>query len=132
MYFFLFIQIFIKMELSKNCPCCGKEQKYSRIDLLKNAIKKNSLCNSCKQIGDRNHFFNKNHSDETKKHISKQNKNIGQRLSEFTLVDNPTMDEPTGNSLLKSSGWLKQEEKTKIYNFSQIFLNGLLIRFHRN
>ena len=43
---------------------------------------------------------------------------VGQRLSEFTLVDNPTMDEPTGNSLLKSSGWLKQEEKTKIYNFS--------------
>lgn len=65
------------MELSKNCPCCGKEQKYSRIDLLKNAIKKNSLCNSCKQIGDRNHFFNKNHSDETKKHISKWNKNRG-------------------------------------------------------
>jgi hypothetical protein len=46
------------------------------------------------------------------------NVTIGQRLSEFTLVDNPTMDDPTGNSLLKSSGWMKQEEKAKIYNFS--------------
>ena len=36
---------------------------------------------------------------------------VGQRLSEFTLVDLPLMDDPTGNSLLKSNVRLKQEEK---------------------
>ena len=35
------------MELSKNCPCCGKEQKYSRIDLLKNEIKNLSIKKIC-------------------------------------------------------------------------------------
>jgi len=43
---------------------------------------------------------------------------IGHRLPEFTLVDNPTMDDRLSNEVLKSSGWLKQEEKTKIHNFS--------------
>ena len=47
------------------------------------------------------------------------NETIGQRLSEFTLVDNPTMDDPTGNSLLKSSGWMKQENDG-LYNFVQV------------
>ena len=47
------------------------------------------------------------------------NENIGQRLPEFTLVDNPTMDDPTGNSLLKSSGWMKQENDD-LCNFAQV------------
>ena len=47
------------------------------------------------------------------------NENIGQRLPEFTLVDNPTMDGPTGNSLLKSSGWMKQENDD-LCNFAQV------------
>jgi DNA-binding response OmpR family regulator len=46
------------------------------------------------------------------------NKQIGQRLSEFTLVDLPLMDDPTGNSLLKSNVRLKQEEKFKNHSFS--------------
>ena len=43
---------------------------------------------------------------------------IGQRLPEFTLVDLPLMDDPTGNSLLKSNVRLKQEEKFKNHSFS--------------
>jgi hypothetical protein len=36
---------------------------------------------------------------------------IGQRLPEFTLADNPTMDDRLSNKALKSSGWWKQEKK---------------------
>ena len=43
---------------------------------------------------------------------------VGQRLPEFTLVDLPLMDDPTGNSLLKSNVRLKQEEKFKNHSFS--------------
>ena len=42
---------------------------------------------------------------------------IGQRLSEFTLVDSPLMDDKE-EIPLKSQDWLMQEEKTKIHNFS--------------
>ena len=38
---------------------------------------------------------------------------IGRRTAEFTLVDYPTMDDPIRNDLLKSSGRVKQEVKTK-------------------
>lgn len=34
---------------------------------------------------------------------------IGSSTAEFTLVENPTMDDPIGNDLLKSSGFMKQE-----------------------
>jgi hypothetical protein len=48
---------------------------------------------------------------------------IGQRLPESpngslaTLADNPTMDDKEF-APLKSSGWMKQEKRTKIINFS--------------
>lgn len=34
---------------------------------------------------------------------------IGSSTTEFTLVENPTMDDPIRNDLLKSSGSMKQE-----------------------
>ena len=43
---------------------------------------------------------------------------IGQRLSEFTLVDNPTMDDKEFTPL-KSSGWMKQENDD-LCNFVQV------------
>ena len=43
---------------------------------------------------------------------------IGQRLPEFTLVDNPTMDDKVVTPL-KSSGWMKQENDD-LYNFVQV------------
>lgn len=38
---------------------------------------------------------------------------IGSRTAELTLADYPTMDDPIRNDLLKSSGRVKQEIKTK-------------------
>ena len=69
------------MDLIKNCPICGKEQKYSRIDLLRNALKNNTPCNSCKQIGEKNHFYGKKHTDESKKSISQWNKCRGKEIN---------------------------------------------------
>jgi hypothetical protein len=43
--------------------------------------------------------------------LFKYNKQIGQRLSEYTLEDNPTMDDIGSNTALKSSGRLRQEEE---------------------
>ena len=43
---------------------------------------------------------------------------VGQRLSEFTLVDNPTMDDKEFTPL-KSSGWMKQENDD-LYNFAKV------------
>ena len=47
-----------------------------------------------------------------------KNNLIGQRLPEFTLVDNPTMDDKE-EIPLKSSGWMKQENDN-LYNFVQV------------
>ena len=47
------------------------------------------------------------------------NEQIGHRLPEFTLVDNPTMDDRLSNEALKSSGWMKQENDG-LYNFVQV------------
>ena len=44
---------------------------------------------------------------------------VGQRLPELTLVDLPLMDDPTGNSLLKSNVRMKQENDD-LYNFVQV------------
>jgi hypothetical protein len=65
------------MEHMKNCPVCGKQQTYSRKSLLNDALKKNTICNSCKQKGDKNHFYGKKHLEESKEKISKWNKNRG-------------------------------------------------------
>ena len=43
---------------------------------------------------------------------------VGQRLSEFTLVDNPTMDDKEFTPL-KSSGWMKQENDD-LCNFAKV------------
>jgi putative transposase len=94
---------------SKICCECG----WKNNDLTLNDRK--FICKECGNIIDRdmNAAINIQHEG-----MRIYNSTIGQRLSEFTLVDNPTMDDPTGDSLLKSSGWMKQEEKAKIYNFS--------------
>lgn len=59
---------------TKLCPICNKTQTYSRKDVLIKAIEKNSLCNSCKQKGEKNPFFNKHHSESHKKYMSELNK----------------------------------------------------------
>ena len=39
------------MEYTKNCPKCGKIQKYARKSGLERAIKKNSICTECRGYG---------------------------------------------------------------------------------
>jgi len=94
---------------SKICCECG----WKNNDLTLNDRK--FICKECGNVIDRDMNAAINIQREG---MRIYNTTIGQRLSEFTLVDNSTMDDPTGNSLLKSSGWMKQEERTKIYNFS--------------
>jgi putative transposase len=72
------------------------------------------VCQECGNVIDRDLNASINIENEGVKIYNKQ---IGQRLSEFTLEDNPTMDDKEVIPL-KSSGWLRQEEKTKIHNFS--------------
>jgi hypothetical protein len=61
------------MKLTKNCPTCDGVQIYSRIDSLRTAIKNNTLCGRCKQLGKKNHFYGKNHNENSKKMISEKN-----------------------------------------------------------
>ena len=72
--------------------------------------------NNCGLVIDRDVNASINIEDEGNR-IYKEN--IGQRLSEFTLVDNPTMDDRLSNEVLKSSGWMKQENDG-LYNFVQV------------
>lgn len=73
------------------------------------------VCQECGNVIDRDLNASINIENEG---LRIYNEKIGQRLSEFTLEDNPTMDDRLRNEVLKSSGWLRQEEKTKIHNFS--------------
>ena len=52
--------------------------------------------------------FFKNFNFDNKEYLQ-QVKNEYFKSAEFTLVENPTMDDPIGNDLLKSSGFMKQE-----------------------
>lgn len=65
------------MEFSKLCNGCGRKQKYSRKSQLTESLKKNRLCNSCKQLGSKNPFFGKKHTKEHNLFISEWNKNRG-------------------------------------------------------
>lgn len=77
----------------RNCPECKKElkyeatEKYYLIRNLKNANIKNSLCNTCCRLGNKNGFFNKKHKKETKQQISKNR--IGKACRERNSMANP-------------------------------------------
>lgn len=82
------------MEYIRNCPKCGKELKTSNKYYFKKAVLSNSLCSPCslkgRQFteqhkenlkknhadihGDKNPFYKKKHSEETKKVISEKRK----------------------------------------------------------
>jgi hypothetical protein len=51
---------------------------------------------------------------ETLNILSEKTNTIGGRTAEFTLVENPTVDDRCGSNL-KSGGSLKQERKTNFY-----------------
>lgn len=76
----------------KNCPECNKEIIYSSIYSLKTSIKNNSKCKSCAmsgennsmygRTGDKNGFYGKKHTKETKNKLSSLQKNIYKNRSE--------------------------------------------------
>ena len=94
---------------SKTCCECGWINNYLTL------ADREFVCRECGNVIDRDLNASINIENEGVKIYNKQ---IGQRLSELTLEDNPTMDDRLRNEVLKSSGWLRQEEKTKIHNFS--------------
>jgi putative transposase len=93
---------------SKTCSCCGWK---NNLLSLKDRV---FICEDCGLVIDRDLNASINIENEGLR-IYKEN--IGQRLPEFTLVDNPLMDDKE-EIPLKSNDWLKQEEKSKIHSFS--------------
>jgi putative transposase len=93
---------------SKTCSCCGwKNKSLSLKD-------REFICEDCGVIIDRDLNASINILN---KGLRIYKEKIGQRLPEFTLVDNPLMDDKE-EILLKSNDWMKQEEKSKIHSFS--------------
>lgn len=93
---------------SKTCCKCGWKNNNLTLN------DREFICKECRNVIDRDMNAAINIENEG---IRLYNEIIGHRLSEFTLVDNPTMDDKEVIPL-KSSGWLKQEEKFKNHSFS--------------
>lgn len=92
---------------SKKCSCCGwKNNSLSLRD-------REFICEDCGVVIDRDKNAAINIRNEGLRILN--NKLIGQRLPEFTLVDYPLMDEPNRKVMLRSNGRLKQED-VKLYN----------------
>jgi putative transposase len=102
---------------SKLCNCCG--YKYKGLKLSERTW----FCPNCGVTHDRDLNAAINIRNEGKRILtssvtSNKEKKIGHRLSELTLVDNPTMDDK-GVIPLKSSDWKKQEDED-LCNFVQV------------
>lgn len=57
-------------EFFKNCPECNDIIYFSSKYNLRNSISKNSMCHTCKCIGNKNPFFGKKHTKETLEKIA--------------------------------------------------------------
>jgi len=81
------------MSFTKNCPQCGKEQKYKSERCLNRAIRNNNSCKSCSQKGKKMPPFSEEHrrklseahtgithTEETRRKLSESN--TGKTLSE--------------------------------------------------
>lgn len=81
---------------SKTCNNCGYINKELRLS------DRQWICPQCGNMVERDYNAALNILDEGLRII-------GSSTTEFTLVENPTMDDPIRNDLLKSSGSMKQE-----------------------
>ena len=61
---------------SKQCPRCGHKQIYKNQYILKQSIRKNTICTSCansaRSVGKNNPMYGKKHSDETRGKIKEK------------------------------------------------------------
>lgn len=64
-----------KEQWNRNCPKCDKKLSYEYKAGRDSATKRNSVCNSCKQIGSKNPFYGKKHTDGHKNHLKELHKN---------------------------------------------------------
>jgi G:T-mismatch repair DNA endonuclease (very short patch repair protein) len=77
----------------RNCPNCNKEVKqFSNescilIRNIRNLDTRNALCAACKSVGEKNPFFGKKHSEESKKKNSNSRK--GKACGEENAMSNP-------------------------------------------
>lgn len=98
--------VFVSRWFPSSKICCECGWKNNNLTLNDRKF----VCNDCGNVIDRDLNASIN--------IQKEGMRIiGQRLSEFTLVDNPTMDDKEFTPL-KSSGWMKQENDD-LCNFVQ-------------
>ena len=84
---------------SKTCNHCGYINKNLKLS------DRQWVCPQCGEVIERDYNAALNILEEGLRII-------GSRTTESTLVDYPTMDEPIGNEMLKSSDRLKQEIET--------------------
>ncbi len=97
---------------SKLCNNCG--YKYKDLKLSERSW----TCPECGVHHDRDLNAAINIRKEGERILNLNKKQIGYRLPELTLVDNPTMDDKEATPL-KSSGWKKQEDEG-LCNFVQV------------
>jgi putative transposase len=102
--------IFVSRWFPSSKTCCECGWKNNNLTLADREF----ICQECGNVIDRDLNASINIQKEGIRIYKEQ---IGHRLPEFTFVDNPTMDDKE-HAPLKSSGWMKQEEKTKIYKIS--------------
>ncbi len=116
----------------RNCPDCNREiQQFANesgilIRNIRNLDTKNALCAACKNTGERNPFFGKRHSEETKLKSSKARK--GKACGEQNAMFNPEYRKRVSVALKKryDSGDLDFLKKIQSENAIKNQANGKL------
>lgn len=88
----------------RKCPECSLKMEYSHEQSFNTADKNHGLCRSCSIKGERNGFYNKKHSDNTKQKMSDNH-------ADFSGDNNPFRKACLKNpELVKKSSIIKQKE----------------------
>lgn len=130
----------VKKILVRNCRECGKSITYTDIRNYNRALKKNSLCSSCKQTGNKNPFYGKGYLRTGKLHhnygkpSSRKGKVLSNKILELINLGTIWKNELDGNWYRKcpscnkdvkssSSGHIYNRVKNKCLCYSCIAKN---------